>query len=205
MANAGTRSEGESKGSANKPQEQSDIAKFFGDLKLGEIGTQFGRRLMADFADNNRGDFGFWAAEKVDNNFERPDESSAEGVVAKVGAVAATLATPGGARAKLAEGAESLSKAAIWSSKRGATSVENVYVHWKKHASEFPEFLNAKQYVDAARNFVANPPGGALIKVKDGNTLIYDAATNTFGSRAASGVPRTMFRPRDGIEYWNKQ
>lgn len=171
------------------------------------MATQFGRRLMADFADNNRGDFGFWgwAAEKVDRNFERPNEDSAEGVVAKVGAAAASLATPGGARAKLAEEAESLSKAAIWSSKKGATSVENAFGHWKKHAAEFPEFQNAKQYVDAAREFVTNPPAGALTKVKDGNTMIYDAATNTFGVRAANGVPRTMFRPMDGIEYWKKQ
>ncbi|MGB9992949.1 hypothetical protein [Pseudoduganella rhizocola] len=162
---------------------------------------------MADFVENNKGSFGGWGwlADKADAYFEKPDPTSANGVLASVGATAATLATPGGARAKLAEEAESLSKAAIWSSKKGVTSVENAYGHWKKHAAEFPEFQNAKQYVDAARSFVTNPPAGALTKVKDGNTLIYDAATNTFGSRAANGVPRTMFRPRDGIDYWNRQ
>jgi hypothetical protein len=38
----------------------SELGKFLRDLDSREVSTQFGRRLMADFADNNRGKFGFW-------------------------------------------------------------------------------------------------------------------------------------------------
>lgn len=84
---------GDSDSANSGGNQQSDFSKFVGDLKLGETFTQFGRRLMADFADNNRGTFGGWGwlAEKADANFGRPDETSAEGVVAKVGATALLL------------------------------------------------------------------------------------------------------------------
>ncbi|WP_266160178.1 hypothetical protein [Dyella silvatica] len=105
-----------------------------------------------------------------------------------------------------AKEAESLIKIPLWSSTKNKSAVANAFGHWMKHAGEFSEFQNAKEYVEGARNFLTYPPAGALTKVRsNGDTLIYDAATNTFGSRAASGAPRTMFRPQDGIDYWNRQ
>ena len=51
-----------------------------------------------------------------------------------------------------------------------------------------------------------NPPKGTLTKTRpNGGVLFYDPKTNTFGVQNASGAPKTMFRPSDGIEYWNKQ
>ena len=35
-----------------------------------------------------------------------------------------------------------------------------------------------------------------------GDTLFYDPATNTFAVKAASEVPRTMFKATDGISYF---
>jgi len=84
--------------------------------------------------------------------------------------------------------------------------VGNAYGHWKKHGKEFPEYLNAKQYVDAAHNFMAAPPAGTLIKTRpNGDTLYYNPATNVFASKDINGVPRTMFKPEKALEYWNKQ
>ena len=67
-------------------------------------------------------------------------------------------------------------------------------------------FQNSKQYVDATHDFFRNPPEGTLTKTRpNGDTLYYDPKTNTFASKDANGVPRTMFRPEKGMEYWNKQ
>jgi len=104
-------------------------------------------------------------------------------------------------------------RGAIWSSTKKLSSVENAFGHFKKHGGEFPGIENAKQYVDAARRFTGSPPSGALTKVRgNGDVLIYDGATNTFGVRAADGVPRTMFRPDPAkhgyptnLDYFNAQ
>jgi RHS repeat-associated protein len=94
---------------------------------------------------------------------------------------------------------------AIWSATKSKSAVENAFGHWSKHKGEFPELANSKQYVEAARSLAAKPPADALIKSRGADTLIYDKATNTFLVKGADGAPRTMFRPTDGINYWNKQ
>lgn len=91
----------------------------------------------------------------------------------------------------------------IWSSTSKLSSVKNAFGHWKKHAAEFPEFVNAKQYVEGAKNFLNNSPAGTLMKTRaNGDILKYHPGTNTFGVMDATGVPRTMFRPTDGMKYW---
>lgn len=94
----------------------------------------------------------------------------------------------------------------IWTSTKNKSSVQNAYDHWSKHRDEFPEYQNAKQYVDGAHDFLNNSPLGTLSKDRNnGDTLLYDPNTNTFGSKNADGTPRTMFRPNDGPHYWNRQ
>lgn len=83
--------------------------------------------------------------------------------------------------------------------------MENAFGHWQKHKSEFPELANSKQYVEAAKSLVTTPPASALTKARGAENLVYDQATNTFAVQAANGAPKTMFRPTDGINYWNKQ
>jgi hypothetical protein len=92
-----------------------------------------------------------------------------------------------------------------WSATKDLSAEENAAAHAAKHAGEFPEVPKG-EYIQAAQRFVSKPPPSALTKVRpNGDTLIYDPATNTFAIRAANGAPRTMFRPKDGINYWNKQ
>ena len=94
----------------------------------------------------------------------------------------------------------------IWSWTKSKTSVENAFGHWKKHGSEFPQYQNAKKYTEGARKFMENPPNGTLTKTRaNGDKLFYDPKTNTFGSQKPSGVPKTMFKPDEGIKYWEKQ
>ena len=93
-----------------------------------------------------------------------------------------------------------------WSSTKTLLAPENAAVHWAKHQGEFPEFTNASQYTNASQNFVTNPPPGVLTKNKpNGDVMFYDPKTNTFAVKTSAGAPRTMFKPVDGINYWNKQ
>lgn len=98
------------------------------------------------------------------------------------------------------------SSTSIWSSTSKLSSVKNAFSHWKKHAAEFPEFINSKQYVEGAKNFLNNSPAGTLMKTRaNGDILKYHPGSNTFGVMDATGVPRTMFRPTDGMKYWLRQ
>ena len=116
------------------------------------------------------------------------------------GAAGVSLATAG------AGASEVPSKSPIWSATPSKSSVENAFGHWQKHGAEFPEFLNAKQYVEGAQDFMKNPPPGTLTKIRpNGDALFYHPPTNTFGVQGANGAPRTMFRPHGGVEYWNQQ
>ncbi len=94
----------------------------------------------------------------------------------------------------------------IWSSTNKLRPVQNAFKHWTKHGAEFPEFMNAKQYVEGTKNFLHNSPAGTLTKTRaNGDILKYNPASNTFGVMDASGVPKTLFTPTDGIKYWLAQ
>jgi len=97
-------------------------------------------------------------------------------------------------------------KGPLWTSAKGKTGTENAYGHFLKHGKEFPEIQNAMQYAKAARELATIPPAGTLMKVRaNGDRLFYDPLTNTFLSQRVDGAIRTMFRPTNGIEYWNMQ
>ncbi|WOR25831.1 S-type pyocin domain-containing protein [Citrobacter braakii] len=96
----------------------------------------------------------------------------------------------------------------IWTKTKTLEPVKNAYEHWIKHGQEFSDksFKNAKDYVDATHDFVREPLNGILTKTRsNGDVLFYDPATNTFSVKTKDGVPKTMFKPKDGIGYWEKQ
>jgi pyocin large subunit-like protein len=64
---------------------------------------------------------------------------------------------------------------------------------------------NSMEYVRAAHALVTSPPSGTLVKTRGLDTLYYHPASNTFAIATSGGVPRTMFRPADGMNYWKKQ
>lgn len=57
------------------------------------------------------------------------------------------------------------------------------------------------------KSFLTDPPPGTLTKVREsnGDILRYNPSTNTFGVMSSDGVPKTMFKPSDGMAYWNAQ
>jgi hypothetical protein len=92
----------------------------------------------------------------------------------------------------------------IWTSKRAKSSVVNAWEHYKKHRHEFPNIANAVDYVKKTKKFVKNPPQGTLVKfrARNGDTLFYHEATNTFAIMDKHGTPRTMYKPKGKIRYW---
>lgn len=103
------------------------------------------------------------------------------------------------------------SNPAYWTNGKPGDASLNLATHWEKHGAEFPNFNSANDYYRGAADFVTAPPPGTLIKTApNGDVLLYNPATNTFGVRTADGLPRTMFRPepsRHGYatntEFWN--
>lgn len=62
------------------------------------------------------------------------------------------------------------------------------------------------EYLQKVRSFTeATPKGTETVKRANGDTLFYQAATNTFAVVDRNGVPRTMFKPDDGPAYWAQQ
>ena len=90
----------------------------------------------------------------------------------------------------------------IWSQRPDRTPLQNAFKHWQKHGNEFPEAQNSKQYVEHAWKF--RDRADVLIKVRtNGERVLYDSPSNTFGVFTREGVPKTMYKPINGIKYFN--
>lgn len=64
----------------------------------------------------------------------------------------------------------------------------------------------AEDYLAKLQAFTRNPPRDVdTAKRPNGDTLYYQASTNTFAVVARDGTPRTMFKPDDGPRYWAEQ
>ena len=71
-----------------------------------------------------------------------------------------------------------------------------------------PDFAarSPEDYLAKVRAFTDTPPDGVeTAKRPNGDTLYYQASTNTFAVVARDGTPRTMFKPNDGPTYWAEQ
>ena len=63
-----------------------------------------------------------------------------------------------------------------------------------------------EDYLAKVEAFTAKPPSGTeTAKRPNGDTLLYQASTNTFAVVARDGTPRTMFKPTTGADYWAEQ
>ena len=65
---------------------------------------------------------------------------------------------------------------------------------------------SAEDYLTKVTAFTTRPPAGTETATRpNGDTLMYQATTNTFAVVARDGTPRTMFKPDDGAAYWAEQ
>lgn len=63
-----------------------------------------------------------------------------------------------------------------------------------------------QDYLAKVQAFTAQPPAGTdRVERPNGDVLLYQASTNTFAVVSRDGVPKTMFKPRDGAAYWSEQ
>jgi hypothetical protein len=94
----------------------------------------------------------------------------------------------------------------LWSCGKAGTPAANALQHWNKHRAEFPELENSLQYVQRAHELLRTTRQGIQRKTrKNGEILLYDPNTNTFAAYSPDGAPKTMFRPKNGMQYWNSQ
>jgi hypothetical protein len=65
---------------------------------------------------------------------------------------------------------------------------------------------SAEDYLARVEAFTRRPPAGTdRVERPNGDVLLYQASTNTFAVVSRDGVPKTMFKPRDGAAYWAEQ
>jgi len=65
---------------------------------------------------------------------------------------------------------------------------------------------SAEDYLARVEAFTKRPPAGTdRVERPNGDVLLYQASTNTFAVVSREGVPKTMFKPREGAAYWAEQ
>ena len=53
---------------------------------------------------------------------------------------------------------------------------------------------------------MSQPPKGTLTMTRNnGDKLFYDPKGNVFAVASRAGAPRTMFKPDEGMAYWEEQ
>lgn len=113
-------------------------------------------------------------------------------------------AAPAAATVVEAPPAPSVEKAR-WTSNRQNTTDQNIQRLYERNGAAFGA-ATAEAYVAHAHAFIANPPAGTeTVRRANGDTLYYQASSNTFLVANLDGVPRTMFKPDNGAAYWEQQ
>ncbi len=93
----------------------------------------------------------------------------------------------------------------MWTATKSQTAEENAKEAFDRNGAAF-KAADVDAYVRQAHAFTSDPPAGAeALKRANGDTLIYEPASNTFAVVTEDGAPRTMFKPDDGAAYWAKQ
>lgn len=107
-----------------------------------------------------------------------------------------------------AQGAEDLTASAakpVVTANRRETVDEKITRLYERNGAAFGA-RSAEEYLSKLEAFVANPPRDAeSVRRPNGDTLHYQASTNTFVVIDQNGVARTMFKPDDGATYWSEQ
>lgn len=93
----------------------------------------------------------------------------------------------------------------LWSPSRRYSAEENAQRAFERNGEAFGA-SSIDQFVKKAHAFVDHPPKGTLTLTRaNGDTLFYDPKGNVFAVANKAGAPRTMFKPDDGMAYWEKQ
>ncbi|MGV3578167.1 S-type pyocin family protein [Brevundimonas sp.] len=129
-----------------------------------------------------------------DSAVETRDRTTEATPVALVSAAAAATPGEGG-------GAE---KAVITANRR-ETVDEKIQRLYERNGADF-DARSAEDFLDKVTAFTTRTPSDVERASRpNGDTLLYQASTNTFAVVARDGTARTMFKPDDGPTYWAEQ
>jgi len=93
----------------------------------------------------------------------------------------------------------------MWSASRRYSAEENAQRAFTRNGQAFGAD-SIDEFVEKAHAFVDQPPKGTLTLVRaNGDKLLYDPKGNVFAVKSKAGAPRTMFKPDDGMAYWEQQ
>lgn len=93
----------------------------------------------------------------------------------------------------------------VWASSKRFSAEEGAQRQFERDGQAF-DARTVDQFVKKAHAFVGHPPKGTLtLTRKNGDILFYDPKGNVFAVASKEGAPRTMFKPDDGLAYWEKQ
>lgn len=93
----------------------------------------------------------------------------------------------------------------IWAASRRYSAEDNAERAFERNGEAFGA-RTEEQFIRKAHDFVDHPPAGTQTLTRpNGDTLFYDPKGNVFAVASKEGAPRTMFKPDDGMAYWEKQ
>ena len=93
----------------------------------------------------------------------------------------------------------------MWAPNARRTAQEAAERQFERNGKDFGA-KSLDEYVDKTHAFVGSPPKGTLRHTRNnGDKLFYDPKGNVFAVATKDGAPRTMFKPEDGMAYWEKQ
>jgi hypothetical protein len=75
--------------------------------------------------------------------------------------------------------------------------------HFERHGAEFGA-STAKDCEGIAKALYSRTSGVEARMAKDGDIGMYDRSTNTFASYDKNGVIKTLFKLREGADFWDK-
>ena len=101
--------------------------------------------------------------------------------------------------------AEAASEPRVLTASRSETVDAKILRLYERNGADFGA-RSPEDFVARIEAFTKNPPAGVeKVSRPNGDTLLYQASTNTFAVVARDGTARTMFKPDDGPTYWAEQ
>lgn len=116
-----------------------------------------------------------------------------------------TLIAATGASAAEAASAEGTGEKTVLTANRRETVDTKIQRLYERNGDAFGA-TSPEDFLARVTAFTSRPPAGVETATRpNGDTLLYQASTNTFAVVAKNGSPRTMFKPDDGPAYWAEQ
>ncbi|KQY89734.1 hypothetical protein [Brevundimonas sp. Root1423] len=127
---------------------------------------------------------------------ERAAEGAGEAVLTAAGSIPAQAAT--------ASLDAEVPKPALTANRRETVDAKVARL-FERNGADFGA-RSPQDYLAKVQAFTTRPPAGTdRVERPNGDVLLYQASTNTFAVVSRDGVPKTMFKPREGVAYWTEQ